>query len=95
MKFEIGYFLIYFLYLISYQMSRVFSRRIRDRLPFCNVHGGIEVINLHAPVLPTEISVHNSKKLFVRQRFKTLSSLYRRSSSVYVFRQERNEDTFA
>lgn len=31
---EIGYFLIYFLYLISYQMSRVFSRRIRDRLPF-------------------------------------------------------------
>lgn len=34
MKFEIGYFLIYFLYLISYQMSRVVSRRIRDRLPF-------------------------------------------------------------
>lgn len=29
MKFEIGYFLIYFLYLISYQMSRVVSRRIR------------------------------------------------------------------
>lgn len=33
MKFEIGYFLIYFLYLIS-QMSRVVSRRIRGRLHF-------------------------------------------------------------
>lgn len=67
----------------------------KGQTTFFNVHGGIEVINLHEPVLPTEISIHNSKKLFVRQRFKTLSSLYRRSSCVYVFRQELNEDTFA
>lgn len=88
MKFEIGYFLIYFLYLISYQMSRVFSRRIRDRLPFLMYTEELKLLtfmNLYCQL----------KSLFVRQRFKTLSSLYRRSSSVYVFRQERNEDTFA
>lgn len=90
MKFEIGYFLIYFLYLISYQMSRVFSRRIRDRLPFLMYTEELKLLTfMH---LCCQL-----KSLYIiqRQRFKTLSSLYRRSSSVYVFRQERNEDTFA
>lgn len=90
-QFEIVYFLMYFLYWIFYQVWRAVRRRIKGRLPFLMYTNELKLLTymyLYCHQKRQGTSIHNLKKLFIRQRFRTLSSLYRRSSSVYVFRQE-------